>query len=279
MTAQTYTHSLQADAILPDLYEAALRPEAKTVLTHLREKNTVMALANEMENAIVVRTSTIGGLERIAVVQRRVAEFIITSAWVVPRQKGRITRYSLTATGWAALVAMREEKRKTVFAGAADTRVGLNADKDTSARRRFSTQAESPLKKLARRRDKDGQPLLENDLVAAGERLREDFELAKIEQKFEQGKETSLSPGQCGEEQVLSAPADYSKRVSGALDDLGPELSEVVVRCCCNLEGIESVERLFGWPARSGRVVLRIALIHLKRHYDETKATDGSLIG
>jgi hypothetical protein len=168
---------------------------------------------------------------------------------------------------------------KTVLARASDTRVGCDADKDTSARRRLSTQPESPLKKLARRRDKDGQPLLENDLVAAGDRLREDFELAKIEQIFDPGKDNSPSPGQCVSEQVLSAPASYSKRLSGALDDLGPELSEVVVRCCCHLEGIESVEKLFGWPARSGRVVLRIALIHLKRYYDEAKTPDGSLIG
>ena len=40
--------------------------------------------------------------------------------------------------------------------------------------------AESPLTALARRRDKDGSPFLSDKLVTAGERLREDFELAQM---------------------------------------------------------------------------------------------------
>ena len=39
---------------------------------------------------------------------------------------------------------------------------------------------ESPLVGLARRRDRDGQMFLMRELVAVGERLREDFELAKM---------------------------------------------------------------------------------------------------
>jgi len=56
--------------------------------------------------------------------------------------------------------------------------------------------------------------------------------------------------------------------VAGALRDLGPGLGDVALRCCCYLEGLELAERRMGWSARSGKVVLRIALQRLKRHYD-----------
>ncbi|MCB1366035.1 MAG: helix-turn-helix domain-containing protein, partial [Rhodobacteraceae bacterium] len=67
-------------------------------------------------------------------------------------------------------------------------------------------------------------------------------------------------------------------RVARALADLGPGLSDVALRCCCHLEGLEQAERRMGWSARSGKIVLRIALQRLRRHYDETHAA-GRMIG
>ena len=44
-------------------------------------------------------------------------------------------------------------------------------------------------------------------------------------------------------------------------------------------KGIETAERRMGWAARSGKIVLRIALMRLRRHYDETYGRSGPLIG
>ena len=55
-------------------------------------------------------------------------------------------------------------------------------------------------------------------------------------------------------------------------------LGDVVLRCCCHLEGLESAEKHMGWSARSGKVVLRIALQRLRRHYDRL-GDDGDLMG
>jgi len=41
----------------------------------------------------------------------------------------------------------------------------------------------------------------------------------------------------------------------------------VVLRCCCSREGRETAEKRLGWSARSGKVVLKIALQRLAQHY------------
>ena len=66
-------------------------------------------------------------------------------------------------------------------------------------------------------------------------------------------------------------------RVGAALRNLGPGLGDVALRVCCFLEGLETAEKRMGWSARSGKVVLRIALQRLKRHYDDLGESD--LIG
>ena len=57
-----------------------------------------------------------------------------------------------------------------------------------------------------------------------------------------------------------------------------PGLGDVALRCCCRLEGLEAVEQTMGWSARSGKIVLRIALQRLARHYDDRKAAE-ALVG
>jgi len=78
---------------------------------------------------------------------------------------------------------------------------------------------------------------------------------------------------------VGNGPEGARARVAHALKDLGPGLSDVVLRCCCFLEGLESAEKKLGWSARSGKIVLRIALMRLRQHYDKTTGPGGGLIG
>ena len=69
------------------------------------------------------------------------------------------------------------------------------------------------------------------------------------------------------------------QRVEKALSSLGAGLGDVVLRCCCHLEGLESAERRMGWSARSGKIVLRIALQRLSLHYQKECGKYGPLIG
>ncbi|MEQ1711537.1 MAG: DUF6456 domain-containing protein [Hyphomicrobium sp.] len=131
---------------------------------------------------------------------------------------------------------------------------------------------ESPLAWLRRRRGKDGNPLIAEDEFQAGERLRADFWFAgmtpRVTSRWGEGASDGSrrsSPGAGVElrDNVVAAQT----RVRRALAAVGPELSGVLIDVCCHLKGIEDAERQAGWPQRAGKVVLRIALAALARHY------------
>ena len=131
--------------------------------------------------------------------------------------------------------------------------------------------AEATVAEAQARRDANGDPLLSPEEVEAGERLREDYELAQIGPKVGQDWRRFLTPavsGSAGPGRTPSEGPMFARdRVARALDCLGPGLSDAAVRICCFLEGLEATERRMGWSARSGKVVLKLALQRLVDHY------------
>ncbi len=129
--------------------------------------------------------------------------------------------------------------------------------------------AESPLGWLATRKGADGAPFLTPEEVEAGERLRTDFETAQMGPRVTQDWRNFLTPRDSAG--VGGGPAEgptfARERVGKALADLGPGLADVALRACCFLEGLEATERRMGWAARSGKVVLKIALQRLATYY------------
>ncbi|MXQ07270.1 helix-turn-helix domain-containing protein [Alphaproteobacteria bacterium GH1-50] len=270
---------------LPDT--ATLSREAPRILRRLNEPGACLAIAAEMEKAVVVRETSEGETIRTAVVDRAIAEAMALQDWITSSEGGRIQRYRITSTGRVALkrfLAEEEARRAQATADAqpfADQHRDMQ-DRGTGRRRVRYNAVESPLLTLARRKDKEGKPFLTPDLVAAGERLREDFELAQIGPRVAQNWDRFLTGGGRGDfnpEGATGGSEAARRRVSNALADLGPGLGDVVLRCCCFLEGMESVERRMGWSARSGKIVFRIALTRLKRHYDEATGAWSPLIG
>ncbi len=274
---------------LPDA--ATVEREARRILRRLCEPGAVLAVAEGLEKAAVLRESDGGGTTRTAVVDRAAAQAMALKDWIACGTPGRVARYRITAAGRAALkrlVAEAENRAQGFSEGSAayaeqHRAWGDREVTDENGRRqrlRFNI-AESPLLAIARRRDKDGRPFLSDELVGAGERLREDFELAQMGPRVTQNWDRFLAGGRIegGTSGEGGGSSAARQRLMDALGDLGPGLADVALRCCCFLEGIETAERRMGWSARSGKIVLRIALQRLARHYEEKHGRGGPLIG
>ncbi|WP_299030072.1 DUF6456 domain-containing protein [uncultured Sulfitobacter sp.] len=263
---------------LPDT--AALSVNALRVLRRLCETGAVLAVAADMEKGVIVRDGQTGQNTRTGVVDRAIAEAMALKGWIAAPANGRVTRYQITAAGRSALADMmaRDENAQVIGAEAVDA----ENMREIPRRIRYSL-AESPLAALARRRDRSGARFLQDDLVHAGERLREDFELAQMEADVAGNWEGFLATLR-GEARPPQAGSGFTMRqaharVIAALQDLGPGLSDVTLRCCCFLEGLETAEKKLGWSARSGKIVLRIALMQLRRHYAKEANLGGAMIG
>lgn len=122
--------------------------------------------------------------------------------------------------------------------------------------------AESPLTWLhARGHLSDGQ-------FAAGEQLRRDYERAQLAAgitmrwdavRVRGGPDTGLAPS---ERQVAA-----KQRFDGAIAAAGAGLSDVLWRVVCAGETLPDAERSLAWPARSGKLVLRLALDRVAGFY------------
>ncbi|MDP2738405.1 MAG: DUF6456 domain-containing protein [Pseudorhodobacter sp.] len=272
--------------------EAHIAREARRILRRMAETGAVLAIASDMDKAAVLRAMPDGRMTQTAVVERQVAQAFALKDWIICRKTGRIATYEITAVGRAALKRMIDvaDRSRMGMAEAATPfsdqhRVWgeRNFAGDEGPRRLRYNVAESPVAVLARRRDKDGRPFLEPELAEAAERLREDFELAQMGPQVAQNWDRFLSGGDRGGFRANRGGGDGSgrarDRVAAALRDLGPGLGDMALRCCCFLEGLEMAEKRMGWSARSGKIVLRIALQRLRRHYDESYGKSGPLIG
>lgn len=282
MTAQPNSEFRTAEGV-------ALSRDTLRVLRRLAETGAVLAVAAEMEKAVVVKDLPGGKTARTAVVGREIAEVMALNEWITCDKPGRISRYRISGVGRAALKRMLAENADGMaeasqpFADQHRDWAERETGDEGRIRRVKYNVAESPLTSLARRRDKTGKAFLSDDLVSAGERLREDFELAQMGPNVAQNWDRFLTAGASASARpdggIAEGPRGARERVSAALSDLGPGLGDVALRCCCYLEGIETTERKMGWSARSGKIVLRIALQRLRLHYEQTNGKFGPLIG
>nr|WP_247712928.1 DUF6456 domain-containing protein [Qipengyuania intermedia] len=109
---------------------------------------------------------------------------------------------------------------------------------------------------------------LDDRLFDAGERLRADYERAQIAPgitmrwdpvRVDGGGGDGMTPG----ERQLAARA----RFDGAMALAGSGLKDVLWHVVCNCESLSHAEKGLGWPARSGKLVLRLALDRVADFY------------
>ncbi len=296
---------------------ALLGPSGTTqiarILRRLAEPGAQLVIADGMEKGIVVRDEI-----RTAILDRALAEHMAMRSWLQLVGQGKLCRYVISGQGREVLRSLIAARRRGAMpqesdfvdarpvspsligeasdAGFAEAATGFDhaerhrhwgdreiTDPEDGRRRRSRVNlAESPLLMLARRREANGHPFLSPELVAAGERLREDFELAQMGPRITQNWDGFLTAGIDASrhgEGYGGGSETARNRVATALRELGPGLGDMCLRVCCFLEGIEMTERRLGWSARSGKIVLRLALMRLERHYRENYGTGAPLIG
>ena len=85
--------------------------EARRILRRLCEKGAFLAVAPDMERAVVLREVVPGKQNRIAVVDRDVAHAFALQEWIACEKAGKIACYTITAVGRAALKRLLTEER------------------------------------------------------------------------------------------------------------------------------------------------------------------------
>lgn len=212
-----------------------------------------------------------------------IAVEFLREGWIRVFQRGIASiRYRVTEDGRSYLkrLLLEDTLKRQPAAGFADAATPFLAQHQLPGERSVIDPAtgrpqmlkvnlgEDPIGWLARRKGADGEPFLTADEVEAGERLRLDFEMAQMGPSIGQDWRKFLTPGdRLAGTPVARGPGEgpmaARDRVAKTLADLGPGLADSALRVCCFLEGLEACERRMGWSARSGKVVLKIALQRL----------------
>jgi hypothetical protein len=121
--------------------------------------------------------------------------------------------------------------------------------------------------------------MIEPHQLQAGERLRAEFTRAHLMPRTTSNWSNPIpSDRRSGGQQASFLPDTViaaRQSVHHALDAVGPEFSGLLVDVCCFLKRLEVAERERGWPARSAKIVLQLALERLARHYGYAPSTSG----
>ncbi len=123
--------------------------------------------------------------------------------------------------------------------------------------------AESPLTWLHARGH------LSDRRLDAGERLRADWERAQLAPAITSRWDAVRITGTGGERGLNPTERQIAarRRFDGAIAAAGAGLSDILWRVVCAGEGLPQAERALAWPARSGKLVLGLALDRVADFY------------
>jgi hypothetical protein len=257
---------------------------AITALKRICQPGAVMLYSEDLPQPAIVQTQGDENAKVLGKLSVNVAAAMVLRAWVSEEGGASVKRYRVTSEGRAALsglVAARDQRASRDMELTLDSFADPKADRRSRDRSQSNGPgSESPLVSLARRRGSDGQPFLTPEFVAAGDRLYEDFQISGFDQNELLGWERPEALDPFYARQTRNArQSEAIARTLDAIKDLGLGLSDVALRCCCLREGMEATEKRMGWSARSGKIVLRIALQRLSLFYAATLSKEGVLIG
>ena len=190
--------------------------------------------------------------------------------WIAPASDG--WGWTITRAGVAVVRAARARTVATRASSSTASSVAVPNSRATPGPV-TARDAVGSLAWLHSRRDKDGQPLISGEQLAAGERLAADLWRARLTPRVTavwtgvpgdgSGRRSAPGAGVDIADAVIAAKA----RVERALRAVGAEFAGPLIDVCGHMLGLEDIERQNRLPVRSGKLLLRTALTRLARHY------------
>ncbi|GJD40423.1 DUF6456 domain-containing protein [Methylobacterium bullatum] len=247
---------------MPARTQAELGRDAARLLAALDEEGAYALPDPLTEGEIIVRS----GGDGISVSSGRYgaqAGQALLSCDLAEQAAGRRARLTISAAGRARMRRDRAGRDTPYLAQ------HLDLEGKGEPTRPVRDASESPLAWMARRRDRDGSPLIDAACFEAGERLRRDMTMGALMPRL--GSDWSGVKVDGGGPRDPSAGSDAMlaarQRVRAALSAVGSDLSGLLIDLCGFVKGLETIEAERRWPARSAKVVIRIALARLAEHY------------
>lgn len=120
------------------------------------------------------------------------------------------------------------------------------------------------LKRLSTPKDVRGGSLLSAAELAAAAQLMADWDAGQV--GVVRGSDWSAAPmgttrgTSNAQERAMASHCDARARIARVLDRLAPQLRRVVESVCRDEIGLEALERREQWPARSGKLALKLGL-------------------
>jgi hypothetical protein len=190
--------------------------------------------------------------------------------------------HPLVLTGLGRAFLRRHLAGADGFAAQHQERVAASVENERGHREPVTVNLdESPLTRLRHHRGGDGKPLIDAAEFAAGERLRADYTRGALTPRVTANWSAAVADGRRdggagGMADLTASVIAARRRVDDGLKAVGPELAGVLTDFCCFLKGIEEIERERRRHARSAKLVIRLGLSALARHYGLSAAAEGS---
>ena len=178
-------------------------------------------------------------------------------------------RLEITEVGRAWLARATAPEGVNPFLAQHKPLVRRRADDGKGVEEVVIDQAESPLGWLASRKGPGGAPLVDAASLEAGERLRRDLTFASMLPRVTANWSAAArgQPGAGGAMTYSDVAIAARQRVDAAMEFVGGDFAGLLLDVCGFLKGLETIETERGWPRRSAKLVLALALRQLARHY------------
>lgn len=257
----------------------ALSRAAERLLLALSAENSYAVADPTDPDLVLARTerqgiSVGGGQFRIKAVDELLRHDLIAGA----AGRGGRKQFRISGPGMAYL-RRRPIDPEIAFQAQHQDRVEMVQDVEGERAHVTIDATESPLDWLRCRKDRNGEPLVDEACYQAGERLRGDLTFAlmlpSVTSRWDAAASASGGAGPRDPGGATDVAIAARQRVRAALRAVGADLADLLIDVCGFLKGLEQIERDRGWPPRSGKIVVNLALARLADHYGLQRSAKG----